>query len=209
MRVVQQVEIKATTKADYNMLDLLKKHNIIKTGHFKLSSGLHSETYIQCAKIFESPFLAMQVVEKMVESILKEFPRSSFDSIVSPAMGGVLVGYELARQLLCKNIFVERVDNIFVLKRGFEVKKDERFLLVEDVITTGKSSLEACKVIEDLGGKIIGAASIIDRRGEDVSPDFKYNLASVLQLQIPVYKPENLPEHLKNIPAVKPGSRKQ
>jgi orotate phosphoribosyltransferase len=189
------------------ILSLLEQKNVILKGHFKLSSGLHSERYVQCAKIFEDPFLSMKVIEVLAENVLKQFKRSDFDTILSPAMGGILCGYELARQLLCKNIFVERVDNIFTLKRGFDVKKGERILLVEDVVTTGKSSLEAGKVVEEMGAVIIGCASVIDRRSEN--NDFKLPLVSVLKMDIKTYKPEEIPSYLASIPWVKPGSRKQ
>jgi orotate phosphoribosyltransferase len=189
------------------ILSLLEKKNVILNGHFKLSSGLHSERYVQCAKIFEDPFLSMKVIEVLAEKVLQKFKRDSFDAILSPAMGGILCGYELARQLLCRNIFVERVDNVFTLRRGFEVKKGERILLVEDVVTTGKSSLEAGKVVEEMGAVIIGCASVIDRRSEE--NDFKLPLVSVLKMDIKTYKPEELPPHLASIPWVKPGSRKQ
>jgi orotate phosphoribosyltransferase len=188
-----------------DVLPLLEKEGIILNGHFKLSSGLHSEKYVQCAKIFENPFLAMQIIEILSDKILKTFKRNEFDTILSPAMGGILCGYELARQLLCKNIFVERVDNIFTLRRGFEVKKGERILIVEDVVTTGKSTLEAAKVVQDLGAVIVGAVSVIDRTEKEV---FNFPLISAVKLQIKTFSAENVPEHLKNIPATKPGSRK-
>lgn len=191
-----------------NILPVLEKEGVILNGHFKLSSGLHSEKYVQCAKIFANPFLSMQVIEILAEKVLAQFKRNEFDTILSPAMGGILCGYELARQLLCKNIFVERVDNIFALRRGFEIKKGERILLVEDVVTTGKSSLEAVKVAEEMGAVIVGAASVIDRRLPE-NNTFPFPLVSVLKLEIKTYSPENLPENLKNIPAIKPGSRKQ
>lgn len=191
-----------------NILEVLEKHEIILNGHFKLSSGLHSERYVQCAKIFENPLLAMQIIEILVQNISNNIGRGSFDTILSPAMGGVLCGYEVARQMLCKNIFVERVNNVFTLKRGFSVKKGERILLIEDVVTTGKSSIEASKVIEDLGAKIVGMASIIDRR-ESSNNSLPFSLTSVIKLNIPTYSTENLPENLKNTPCVKPGSRIQ
>jgi orotate phosphoribosyltransferase len=190
-----------------DILALLEQKNVILKGHFKLSSGLHSERYVQCAKIFEDPFLSMQVIEVLAEKVLKHFKRGDFDTILSPAMGGILCGYELARQLLCRNIFVERVDNIFTLRRGFEVKKGERILLVEDVVTTGKSSLEAGKVVEEMGAVIVGCASVIDRRSED--NDFKLPLISVLKMDIKTYSSDALPSHLTSVPWVKPGSRKQ
>jgi orotate phosphoribosyltransferase len=191
-----------------NILNVLEANKVVLTGHFKLSSGLHSERYIQCAKIFENPMLSMQIIEILVQNISQNIERKNFDTILSPAMGGVLCGYEVARQMLCKNIFVERVDNVFTLKRGFSVKKGERILLIEDVVTTGKSTLEACKVIEELGAKVVGMASIIDRREKD-NNSLPFALTSVLKLNVPTYKTENLPDHLKNIPWVKPGSRVQ
>jgi orotate phosphoribosyltransferase len=191
---------------DSKILTLLKEKKIILNGHFKLSSGLHSESYVQCAKIFEDPFLSMKIIEALTEKILKKFKREDFDLILSPAMGGILCGYELARQMLCRNIFVERVNNIFTLRRGFEIRKGERVLLVEDVVTTGKSSMEALEVVEEMGGVIIGAASIIDRR--EALNNFNIPLISLLKMEIPTYSPENLPPHLQNVPAVKPGSRK-
>lgn len=199
--------IKKAMEKEQEILRLLELKNVILRGHFKLSSGLHSETYVQCAKIFEEPMLAIKVIEVLVEKILKRWKRSDFDAIISPAMGGILCGYELARQLLCKNIFVERVENIFTLRRGFEVKSGQRFLLVEDVVTTGKSSLEAAKVIEELGGKIIGCASVIDRRGQ--MEGLKWDLISVLKMNITTFSESEIPSHLQGIPAIKPGSRKQ
>ena len=189
------------------ILSLLEKEEVILKGHFKLSSGLHSERYVQCAKIFANPFLSMRVIEVLTEKVLQKFKRTEFDSILSPAMGGILCGYELARQILCKNIFVERVENVFCLRRGFEVKKGERILLVEDVITTGKSSIEAAKVVQEMGAIIIGAASVIDRR-RDGDESFPFQLVSVLKMEIPSFLPENAPAHLLGIPAIKPGSRK-
>ena len=191
------------------ILQDLKKANVILEGHFKLSSGLHSEQYVQCAKIFEEPLLSMKVIELLAEKVLKSFKRSEFDKILSPAMGGILCGYELARQLLCKNIFVERVEGAFTLRRGFEIKPGERILLVEDVVTTGKSSLEAIRLAESMGAKVIGVASVIDRRDPNkIEEGFNFPVISVLKMDIKTYKPEELPSHLASTPWEKPGSRK-
>lgn len=193
-------------KQEDEVLELLKKNGIILKGHFKLSSGLQSEYYIQCAKIFEQPLLSIKILEILALKVVQKFTRGNFDTILSPAMGGIICGYELARHLLCKNIFVERVDNIFALRRGFEIKKNERILLVEDVITTGKSSLEAAKVAQHMGGIIIGAASIINRQKNGNT--FPFPLVSVLEMKIDTFSPEDVPSHLKAVPPIKPGSRK-
>ncbi len=188
-----------------NVLEVLESRNVILKGHFKLSSGLHSEKYVQCAKIFEDPTLSHNIIKILANEVLQTFDRGDFDTVLSPAMGGILCGYELAKQLECRNIFVERVDGVFVLKRGFQIKQGERILLVEDVVTTAKSSLEAWYVAEQLGGKLVGIASVINR----TSPSLKLAvpLVSVLKLDIQTYKEDELPAHLKSIPSVKPGSR--
>jgi orotate phosphoribosyltransferase len=190
-----------------NVLEVLESRNVILNGHFKLSSGLHSEKYVQCAKIFEDPILSYNIIKILANEVLQTFDRSDFDTILSPAMGGILCGYELAKQLECRNIFVERVDGVFVLKRGFQIKQGERILLVEDVVTTAKSSLEAWYVAEQLGGKLVGIASIINRTS--LSLKLAVPLVSVLKLDIQTYKEDELPAHLKSIPWVKPGSRSE
>ena len=127
------------------------------------------------------------------------------DIIVSPAMGGVIVGYELSRHLVKKNIFAERKDGKFTIRRGFQINKGQKVLVVEDIVTTGKSSLECFDCIRELGGDIIGEAALINRGGNSV--DLGVPLVTLANLNIPNYDPDNLPEDLKNMPAIKPGSR--
>ncbi|OWZ25622.1 orotate phosphoribosyltransferase [Wolbachia endosymbiont of Wuchereria bancrofti] len=180
-----------------------KEAGAILHGHFVLSSGLHSDTYTQCAKIFENPSRAMKVCELLANKIKKEL-NSSIDLILSPAIGGIIVGYEIGRQLGMKTMFCERVNGKFELRREFEIKQGEKILLVEDVITTGKSSLEAVKCAEDMGGKVVAEASLIKRNSETKLP---FSIISLLELSIKNYSEAELPEELKKLPIIKPGSR--
>lgn len=196
------------------IIQSFERSGVILKGHFLLSSGLHSDMYMQCAKVFENPLLAMKLCEQLCENIRKHFykdgKKSEFNLIVSPAIGGIVAGYEVARQLLCKNCFVERVDNIFTLRRGFEILPEDKVLIVEDVITTGKSTMEAAKVVESFGAKVVGVACLVDRiSGENLkSFTYKENLVSLVKMEIETYAADNLPQHLRNTEAIKPGSRK-
>lgn len=172
-------------------------------GHFVLSSGLHSNTYIQCAKIFENPSRAMNVCELLANKIRKELIEP-IDLILSPAIGGIIVGYEIGRQLRIRTIFCERVNGKFELRRGFEIKQGKKILLIEDVITTGKSSLEAVKCAEEKGGKVFAGASLIKRNSETKLP---FPIISLIELNIKNYSEEELPSELKQLPIMKPGSR--
>lgn len=172
-------------------------------GHFVLSSGLHSNTYIQCAKIFENPSRAMKVCELLANKIRKELVEP-IDLILSPAIGGIIVGYEIGRQLGIRTIFCERVNGKFELRRGFEIKQGEKILLIEDVITTGKSSLEAVKCAEEKGGKVVVEASLIKRSSETKLP---FSIISLIELNIQNYSEKELPSELKQLPIMKPGSR--
>ncbi|WP_265040065.1 orotate phosphoribosyltransferase [Wolbachia endosymbiont (group A) of Trypoxylon clavicerum] len=180
-----------------------KEAEAILHGHFVLSSGLHSGTYIQCAKIFENPSRAMKVCALLADKIKKEL-NSSIDLILSPAIGGIIVGYEIGRQLGIKTMFCERVNGKFELRRGFKIKKGEKILLIEDVITTGKSSLEAVECAEGKGGKVVAEASLIKRNSETKLP---FPVISLIELNIKNYSEEKLPSELKQLPIIKPGSR--
>ncbi len=180
-----------------------QESNAILHGHFVLSSGLHSDTYIQCAKIFEHPERAVRICTLLVNKIRKEL-NATIDLILSPAIGGITVGYEVARQLNIKTIFCERVSGNFELRRGFEIKEGEKILLVEDVITTGKSSLEAVKCAEDKGGKVIAEAALIKRQSGVKMP---VPIISLIELNIKNYEAEELPDTLKQLPISQPGSR--
>ncbi len=192
-----------TLNKDNPIIRELEKAGAILHGHFVLSSGLHSSIYIQCAKIFENPSKAMKICALLTHKIKKEL-NSSIDLILSPAIGGILGGYEIGKQLRIKTMFCERVNSKFELRRGFEIKQGEKLLLVEDVITTGKSSLEAAECAEDMGGKVVAGASIIKRNSETQLP---FPVISLLELNIKNYSEQELPEELKRLPITKPGSR--
>ncbi len=177
----------------------------ILNGHFILSSGLHSDTYLQCARVLMNPARADKLCKALATKINGRFGKDVFDLVVAPAMGGVVVGYEMGRQLGVDTIFCERENGTFTLRRGFRIEEGARILLVEDVVTTGKSSLETVKCIESYGGKVLAEASLIDR--SNGTHGLPFPLMSLLTLDVKSYQPDALPEHLKGTEAVKPGSR--
>ena len=185
-------------------LDILKKTNALIEGHFVLSSGLHSPMYIQCAKLLSFPHLAKDICSSLAKKITKKF--NSIDLILAPAMGGVIIGYEIGKLLKKETIFCERVDGKFKLRRGFHIEKGSKVIIIEDVITTGKSSLECVKLIKNAGAKLVGFASIIDR-STPKTLKIKKNIISHLKVDVPTFKKSNLPEVLKKIPITIPGSR--
>ena len=185
-------------------LNILKKTNALLEGHFVLSSGLHSSKYIQCAKLLSYPHLAEKICKSLANRIKKNF--KSFDLILSPAMGGIIIGYEIGRILKKETIFCERVKKKFVLRRGFKIKKGTKVLIIEDVITTGKSSIECVKLINKSKAKLVGFASIIDRSTKK-SLKIKKKIISHLKIDVPTYKKSELPKKLKLIPITTPGSR--
>ncbi|WP_143689839.1 orotate phosphoribosyltransferase [Wolbachia endosymbiont of Nilaparvata lugens] len=188
---------------DNTIIKEFEEAGAILHGHFVLSSGLHSNTYIQCAKIFENPSRAMNVCELLANKIRKDLIEP-IDLIISPAIGGIIVGYEIGRQLGIRTIFCERINGKFELRRGFEIKQGEKILLIEDVITTGKSSLEAVKCAEEKGGKVVAEASLIKRNSETKLP---FPIISLIELNIENYSEKELPSDLKQLPIMKPGSR--
>lgn len=182
-----------------------KSAGAILTGHFILSSGLHSTTYLQCARVMMDAKRGEKLCAALADKVLAQ-PEMRIDAIVAPAMGGVVVGYEMGRQMEVPTMFCERVDGKFTLRRGFSLEEGLRVLIVEDVVTTGKSSMEAVECVREYGALPIAVASLIDRRSHnDVT--LALPLVSLLKLDIPTYKPDELPEELKAIPGVKPGSR--
>ena len=185
-------------------LDILKKTNALIEGHFVLSSGLHSPKYIQCAKLLSFPHIAKDICSSLANKIKKNF--KSVDLILAPAMGGVIIGYEIGRLLKKETIFCERVDGKFTLRRGFHIKKGSKVIIIEDVITTGKSSLECVKLITNAGAKLIGFASIIDRSTKKTLR-IKKNIISHIKINIPTFKKNMLPETLKKTVITVPGSR--
>ena len=185
-------------------LNILKKTDALLEGHFVLSSGLHSPKYIQCAKLLSFPNLADKICKSLANKIKKNFKK--IDLILAPAMGGVIIGYEIGKILKKETIFCERVNGKFTLRRGFGIKKGARVLIIEDVITTGKSSLECAKLVKKSNGKLIGFASIIDRSTKK-SLKIKSKIVSHLKIDVPSYKLKNIPKYLKSIPITTPGSR--
>ena len=184
-------------------LKILKETNALIDGHFVLSSGLHSPQYIQCAQLLSKPFRAEKFCISLAEKISKEF--NEIDLILSPAMGGIIIGYEMGKLLKKETIFSERVNGKFKLRRGFEISKGSKVLIVEDVITTGKSSLECSELINSANAYLLGFACLIDRSNGKSKINKK--IVSQVQIVIPSYKEDELPENLKLIPAIKPGSR--
>ena len=185
-------------------LDILKKTNALLEGHFVLSSGLHSSKYIQCAKLLSYPHLAEKICKSLASKIKKKF--KNFDLILAPAMGGIIIGYEIGRILKKETIFCERVKGKFALRRGFKIRKDSKVLIIEDVITTGKSSMECVKLIKKSNAKLIGFASLIDRSTKK-NLKIKKKIISHLKINVPTYKKNRLPKDLKLIPITTPGSR--
>ena len=184
-------------------LRILKETDALVEGHFILSSGLHSPKYVQCAQLLSKPEKASRICKSLAEKISNEI--SDFNLILSPAMGGIIIGYEIGKILNKKTIFSERINGEFNLRRGFKIEKEDKVLIVEDVITTGKSSLECSKLISSVGAKLAGYACIIDRTNDN--SEIKQKMISQVKLDIPTYSENNLPEDLSSIKAVKPGSR--
>jgi orotate phosphoribosyltransferase len=177
-------------------------------GHFILSSGLHSDTYMQCARVLMEPKRAEKLCEALAEKIIEKLGKNFADIVVAPAMGGVVVGYELARQLDLPTIFCERVNGVFELRRGFELAQNARVLVVEDVITTGKSSLETYDLVKKLGAKVVAEASLVDRSNDkNLEEKMGVPVVSLLMIDVKTFDEKNIPEELKTIPAIKPGSR--
>ena len=188
-----------------NSLAVLRKTNALLDGHFVLSSGLHSPSYVQCAKLLSFPNKSEKFTKSLAIKIKKTF--KNIDLILSPAMGGVVIGYEIGRFLKKETIFCERVDGNFKLRRGFNIKKKSRVLIIEDVITTGKSSLECVKLIKKSGAILLGFACLIDRSNKQTLKIKRKKIVSQVKLTIPTFKEKNIPLSLKEIPITKPGSR--
>ncbi len=183
-------------------LTIMKECEAFLEGHFLLSSGRHSGGYCQCAKLLRFPALSETVLATVTEQV-KNLP---ITKVCGPAMGGVIVSYELARQLGVESIFTERADGKMQLRRGFSVGKGDKVLIAEDVITTGKSTMETVKALEELGAEVIGAACIADRRAADC--DFALPVYAALKLSIDSYDPDECPIcKAGNLKLIKPGSR--
>ena len=189
---------------DDQILDEFRAAGALLEGHFILSSGLRSPRYLQCARVLMDPARA----ERLARALAARLPadvRDRVDAVVSPAMGGVIIGHEVGRALGKRAMFVERPEGRFELRRGFRLEPGERVLLVEDVVTTGLSSREAIAAIEAAGGSVVGAAALVDRSGG--SAELGVPLTALIRIDVPTYPADDLPPDLASIPAVKPGSR--
>lgn len=187
------------------MLQVFKDTGAYLQGHFRLTSGLHSPEYMQCALVLQHPQHAEALGRRLAEKLRQIEPMRNIDVVVSPAMGGLMIGHEVARALHTRHIFTERVDGKMTLRRGFSVKPGETAVVIEDVITTGGSSLEVVNVLQAAGVNVIGAASIVDRSGGRAS--LPVPRVSLLTMQVATYAPETCPLCLQGLPVVKPGSR--
>ena len=185
-------------------LNILKKTNALLEGHFVLSSGLHSSKYIQCAKLLSYPHLATKICKSLANKIKKNFRK--IDLILAPAVGGIIIGYEIGRILKKETIFCERLKGKFVLRRGFKIKKGSNVLIIEDVITTGKSSMECVKLIKKAKANLLGFASIIDRSTKK-KLKIKKKIISHFKIEVPTFKKNQLPKELRSLPISTPGSR--
>lgn len=182
-------------------LKIFESSGALLTGHFLLSSGLHSPHYFQCAKVLQYP----KYTEQLCREIVNNVKNDTIDCVISPAVGGLVVGQECARQLGCRAIFAERENGVMTLRRGFEILHDERIFIVEDVVTTGGSVKEVIELVKGVGAEVIGVGFIVDRsNGKKLFDEPAY---SVFQMDVVTHKPEKCPLCKEDIPIVKPGSR--
>ncbi len=185
-----------------DILHIFKDTGALMKGHFKLTSGLHSDTYFQCAKVLQYPWQA----EKICSLIAEHFQSKDIQLIASPAIGGIVIGYQVASLMQKRSVFTERKDGTMILRRGFQIQKKEKVLIVEDVTTTGGSVREVMEVVKEQGGVVTGVASMVDRSGGKT--DFNVPFYSTFQMEVMNYSPEDCPLCEKGIPIAKPGSRK-
>ena len=183
------------------VLNLLEKAEGVLHGHFCLTSGLHSDIYFQCAKLYQYPDITEQLGKKLAEKLSD----IEFDTIVAPAIGAVIIGYETAKQAKKRNLFVERKDGVMQLRRGYTLKKGERVVIIEDVITTARTIKETMEAIKEFEPEVVAVGCIVDRtKGKT-----EYNIKSLMQIDPVVYEPDNCPLCREGIPLVKPGSREE
>ncbi len=184
--------------------EIFLKADAFLEGHFLLSSGLHSPYYLQCARVLQYPKYSEILCKELARRIKEKV--NDFDFVIAPAIGGIIVSYETARHLGVRGIFAERVDGRLTLRRGFEIKPGERAVVVEDVVTTGKSTRETIEVVKSHGGEVVAVGSLVDRSGGKV--DFGVPFTTLWRLEVPVYQSESCPLCREGkVPLVKPGSR--
>ena len=186
------------------ILSEFRAADALLTGHFLLSSGRHSSHYLQCARVLMDATQAARMAVALVQKLPREL-RNAVDVVISPAMGGLIIGHEVGRALERPAMFVERPTGTFELRRGFVIEPRAKILLVEDIVTTGLSSREAIKTITAAGGEVIGAVALVDRSGG--TAELGVPFAALIELNFPTYAPEDVPAELAELPAIKPGSR--
>jgi orotate phosphoribosyltransferase len=187
------------------VLKIFEENEALLTGHFLLSSGLHSPRYLQCALVLQQPIIASRLGSALAAQAAADDRIGRIDLVIAPALGGVIVAHEVARGLNTRALFTERQEGVMKLRRGFLIKPGERALVVEDVVTTGGSTREVMKVVEEHGGQIAGAGSLIDRSGGAVDLGVPRHALAVLE--VPTFNPDNCPLCREGSTAVKPGSR--
>lgn len=190
--------------ADEAVLDEFRAAGALLEGHFILSSGKRSATYLQCALVLRDAHRAERLCGRLAKRVQQELA-TSIDLVVSPAMGGVVVGYEMGRQFERPAIFAERVDGQFCFRRGFDIAPGQKCFMMEDVVTTGLSSRECIAAIEDAGGEVVAAGALVDRSNGHV--DLGVAFYPLIRLDVPTYDADQLPDSLNAIEAIKPGSR--
>lgn len=190
---------------DDDILNEFRAAEALLEGHFILSSGLRSPRYLQCARVLMKPARAARLSDEIARRLPADI-RNAIDVVVSPAMGGIIIGHEMGRALNKDALFLERPDGVFGLRRGFRLEPGQKVLMVEDVVTTGLSSREAIDAVKREGGEVIAEASLVDRSNGSV--DLGVPFFPLIRLDVPTYDADNLPPDLAAIPAVKPGSRK-
>ncbi len=188
--------------SEKEIIEIFKKTGALLEGHFLLTSGRHSNVYFQCAKVLQYP----EYMEKICANIAAHFRSSKIDTVISPAIGGIIVGQEVARQLNKRSIFAEREDKVLTLRRGFSIEPGEKILVCEDVVTTGGSVFEVIEIVKSLGGEVVGVGCIVDRSNGKVN--FGYPQVSAVKLEAVSFQPEECELCTKGLPLIKPGSRK-
>jgi orotate phosphoribosyltransferase len=201
MENILVTEEKKMTLEEREVWQMLKDTGAILSGHFLLSSGIHSDGYIQCARILQYPYHSNRVLRLIAQKVR----HLDIEIVIGPALGGIIVAYELGRQLHTKAMFAERKDGIMQFRRGFAIKPHEKVLITEDVVTTGKSTMEVKELVEKRGGDVIGVACIVDRRSAEYHLDLP--LYGALKMNIKTYTPEKCPLCHHGIPIENPGSR--
>jgi len=194
------------TMTDDDILNEFRAAEALLEGHFILSSGLRSPRYLQCARVLMNPARAARLSDEIARRLPADL-RNAIDVVVSPAMGGIIIGHEMGRALDKDAVFLERPDGVFGLRRGFRLEPGQKVLMVEDVVTTGLSSREAIEAVKREGGEVIAEASLVDRSNGSV--DLGVPFFPLIRLDVPTYEADNLPPELAALPAIKPGSRKE